>query len=174
MFDKPMFDKPTLTSAEAAERLGVSVRRMQEYLLDGRIQGAARRGRDWVIPDPPRLLAAPRLSAGADKRLAALKVIGAHLTRTQADLKAALTALESARAPLAALYAEAKRQRDALILPEIEPAPEPRPKPKPKPKPAKAAKPAPEPEPPRPWGRRASDRGKTPPPGALVHDDDAA
>lgn len=171
-----MFDKPTLTSSEAAERLGVSRRRMQEYLYEGRIYGAVRRGRDWVVPDPPRLLAAPRLSAGADKRLAALKVIGAHLTRTTADLKAALAALESARAPLAALYAEAKRQRDQLILPEIEPKP--KPKPKPKPTPAQAAKPPPEPEiepPPRYWGRRASDRGKAPPPGVpRPADDDAA
>ena len=39
-----------ITSHQAAERWGISLRWVQMYLKDGRIDGAVRFGRDWMIP----------------------------------------------------------------------------------------------------------------------------
>lgn len=39
-----------ITVQQAAENWGVSLRRVQRYLKDGRIDGAARFGRAWMIP----------------------------------------------------------------------------------------------------------------------------
>lgn len=39
-----------LTTAEAADILGISRRRIQQYCAGGRVLGAYRAGRDWMIP----------------------------------------------------------------------------------------------------------------------------
>ena len=39
-----------ITARQAAEKWGVSLRWVQVYLKDGRIDGAIRFGRDWMIP----------------------------------------------------------------------------------------------------------------------------
>jgi len=39
-----------ITSQQAADKWGVSMRRVQAFLKDGRIEGAVRFGRDWMIP----------------------------------------------------------------------------------------------------------------------------
>ena len=36
---------------ETAKRWGISVRLVNQYVLDGRISGAERMGRSWAIPD---------------------------------------------------------------------------------------------------------------------------
>ena len=41
-----------LTTAEAAEVLGVSVGRVRQRLEAGQIAGAFKHGRDWLIPAP--------------------------------------------------------------------------------------------------------------------------
>src|SRR5690606_7221496 len=48
------------TVAEAAAELGVSVRRVRTLCSEGRIVGARRVGRDWVIPRPIRVLPGER------------------------------------------------------------------------------------------------------------------
>ena len=39
-----------ISTQQAAERWGVSVRQVQIYLKNKRIEGAVRFGRDWMIP----------------------------------------------------------------------------------------------------------------------------
>ena len=39
-----------LTTAEAGAQLGVQAQRVRQYIYQGRLPGAARRGRDWMIP----------------------------------------------------------------------------------------------------------------------------
>lgn len=39
-----------LTTAQAAERLGVSTARIRQLCAQGRFPGAFRAGRDWMIP----------------------------------------------------------------------------------------------------------------------------
>ena len=39
-----------LTTAEAGAQLGVQAQRIRQYIYQGRLPGAARRGRDWMIP----------------------------------------------------------------------------------------------------------------------------
>ena len=48
------------TVAEAAAELGVSERRVRTLCSEGRIVGARRVGRDWVIPRPIRVLPATK------------------------------------------------------------------------------------------------------------------
>lgn len=44
------------TAQEAAERLGVTVRAIQKWAANGRIQGATRHGKAWLIPKDAKLL----------------------------------------------------------------------------------------------------------------------
>lgn len=44
-----------ITALEAAQRLGISRRRMQRLLQDGRVEGARRAGRVWLVPEPIRV-----------------------------------------------------------------------------------------------------------------------
>jgi predicted site-specific integrase-resolvase len=37
-------------TAEAAERNGISIRYLQRLCQDGRVRGAQRIGRDWLVP----------------------------------------------------------------------------------------------------------------------------
>ena len=44
-----------ITTQQAADKWGVSLRWVQTYLKDGRIEGAAQFGRAWMIPkDTPK------------------------------------------------------------------------------------------------------------------------
>lgn len=56
-----------ITSTQAAQQLGVSRRRVLQLLAEGRIKGAAKAGRDWLIPSPVQIESAPRGQA-AHKR----------------------------------------------------------------------------------------------------------
>ncbi len=40
-----------LTTAEFAEKWGISQRRVSLYCKDGRIEGAEQKGRTWLIPE---------------------------------------------------------------------------------------------------------------------------
>lgn len=42
-----------LTVAKAARRLNLAPRTVRAYCHAGRMRGAVRHGRDWIIPDPP-------------------------------------------------------------------------------------------------------------------------
>ncbi|MDR2173713.1 MAG: helix-turn-helix domain-containing protein [Burkholderiales bacterium] len=46
-----------LSTAEAAALLGISQRRLQALLVEGRVKGAQRVGRSWIIPDNPQIYA---------------------------------------------------------------------------------------------------------------------
>ena len=48
-------DEKLITSEPAAKELGMSVRRLQALLQQGRVEGARKVGRDWVIPSPVRV-----------------------------------------------------------------------------------------------------------------------
>jgi hypothetical protein len=49
-----------LTSSEAATRLGVTARRARALAASGRIEGAVKIGRDWIIPASARIAAGTR------------------------------------------------------------------------------------------------------------------
>lgn len=40
-----------ITTKQAAEQLGISMRRMQALLKSGRVPSAQKRGRDWFLKD---------------------------------------------------------------------------------------------------------------------------
>ncbi|HXF67427.1 MAG TPA: helix-turn-helix domain-containing protein [Burkholderiales bacterium] len=48
------------TVAEAAAVLGVTPGRVRQLLSEGRIIGARKHGRDWLIPAPVRVREVPR------------------------------------------------------------------------------------------------------------------
>ena len=62
---------------EAAEKWNVSTRRIQVYCSEGRIDGAAKLGREWAIPT---LAQKP-----ADKRVVSSKYIGWRKKTYKAD-----------------------------------------------------------------------------------------
>jgi excisionase family DNA binding protein len=49
-----------LSTADAAARLGISQRRLQALLKEGRVKGAERVGRAWLIPDNPQVIGGSR------------------------------------------------------------------------------------------------------------------
>jgi hypothetical protein len=51
----------------AAGVLGVSERRLRILCTAGRVQGATKVGRDWLIPSPPVVRAAPKRRPGKIK-----------------------------------------------------------------------------------------------------------
>ena len=51
---------PMLTTADASAILGVTPQQVRTLCQRGRIRGAIRHGRDWLIPDPPERLPPPR------------------------------------------------------------------------------------------------------------------
>ena len=57
-----------ISSKEASEQLGISQRRVQRLLDDGRIEGALRVGRSWVIPSPVRVVPGTRGPSGVAGR----------------------------------------------------------------------------------------------------------
>jgi excisionase family DNA binding protein len=42
-----------ITVKQAAELLGITDSRVRQYLLEDRIKGARKIGRDWLLPDKP-------------------------------------------------------------------------------------------------------------------------
>lgn len=48
------------TVAQAARALGVTPGRVRQLLWEGRIVGARKHGRDWLIPAPVRVREVPR------------------------------------------------------------------------------------------------------------------
>ena len=48
-----------LTSTQAGLALGISSSRIRQLCLAGRIQGALRHGRDWLIPEDFKVIAVP-------------------------------------------------------------------------------------------------------------------
>ncbi len=59
--------KKTLTTLEAAAKLGVKPSRMRQLLLAGRIPGAVKFGRDWAIPEKGLAAVAERKRTGRPK-----------------------------------------------------------------------------------------------------------
>ena len=56
-----LYSRHMLTITEAAEALGLSIARVRLLALQGRIRGAYKHGRAWVIPtDPPIVLPPPK------------------------------------------------------------------------------------------------------------------
>ena len=56
---------PELVTTEvAAERLGISVRRLQELLAQGRVRGARKARRDWLVPVPVEIVPGERGPVG--------------------------------------------------------------------------------------------------------------
>ena len=51
---------PYITAQQAAEEVGLSYSRMRQLLNEGRIRGAFKATRDWLIPSPVEIL--PRQS----------------------------------------------------------------------------------------------------------------
>ncbi|MDR2711368.1 MAG: helix-turn-helix domain-containing protein [Burkholderiales bacterium] len=49
-----------ISTADAAERLGISRRRLQALIKEGRVLGAVRVGRAWILPDNPQVTAGTR------------------------------------------------------------------------------------------------------------------
>ena len=45
-----------LTAKEAAAKLGLSYPRIRQLLRQGRIEGAVKPQRDWLIPEPIKVL----------------------------------------------------------------------------------------------------------------------
>jgi hypothetical protein len=58
MKSKPMVIKGTtlITTQQAARILEMTTRNVQILCKTGKIQGAFRHGRDWVIPNPPKII----------------------------------------------------------------------------------------------------------------------
>lgn len=50
-----MSEKPFATCTEAAQELGLSARRIRALCEQGRVHGAIKVGRDWLIPRPIRI-----------------------------------------------------------------------------------------------------------------------
>ena len=57
-----------LTADLAANELGVSGARVRKLLSEGRIRGARKIGRDWVVPTPVQVVPAARGSVGVAGR----------------------------------------------------------------------------------------------------------
>ncbi len=61
----------------AAERLGISDRRMLQLIAEGRVHGAEKLSRDWFVPEDIDITPGTRGRAGIAKRLSAVKEQGA-------------------------------------------------------------------------------------------------
>ena len=54
--EAPAEDVANVTLREAANRLGVSERRVRQLAREGRIRGAAKTGAEWLIPTPVEVM----------------------------------------------------------------------------------------------------------------------
>ncbi len=68
-------DVTNVTVREAANRLGVSERRVRQLARDGRIRGATKTGAEWLIPTPVELIPSKRGPIGVAGRT---EVVGQH------------------------------------------------------------------------------------------------
>ena len=64
----PADDVANVTIREAANRLGVSERRVRKLARDGRVRGATKAGAEWLIPTPVELIPAKRGPVGVAGR----------------------------------------------------------------------------------------------------------
>ncbi|MBM3932741.1 MAG: DUF2283 domain-containing protein [SAR202 cluster bacterium] len=60
--------KRKVTTSVAAREMGISVRRLQALLQQGRVEGAERVGRDWLVPLPAEVRPGLRGPQGVAKR----------------------------------------------------------------------------------------------------------
>ena len=60
MTDQP----PYITAKQAAQEVGVSYVRMRQLLLAGRVRGAFKLQRDWLVPTPVEILPPQRRDDG--------------------------------------------------------------------------------------------------------------
>jgi len=65
--------EPAVPVRVAAERLGVSERRVRQLLAEGRFEGARLVGRDWIIPQPIAITPARYGRVGVARRIAESK-----------------------------------------------------------------------------------------------------
>ena len=66
--EAPADDVANVTIKEAANRLGVSERRVRKLARDGRVRGATKAGSEWLIPTPVELIPARRGPLGVAGR----------------------------------------------------------------------------------------------------------
>lgn len=69
----PDEDVANVTVREAANRLGVSERRVRQLAGDGRVRGATKVGAEWLIPTPVELIPGRRGPVGVAGRADALE-----------------------------------------------------------------------------------------------------
>ncbi len=65
----PTDDVANVTVREAANRLGVSERRIRKLVREGRVRGATKSGADWLIPTPVELIPGKRGPVGVAGRI---------------------------------------------------------------------------------------------------------
>ena len=66
--EAPAADVANVTVREAANRLGVSERRVRKLARDGRVQGATKTGAGWLIPTPVDVIPGRRGPVGVAGR----------------------------------------------------------------------------------------------------------
>ena len=66
--EAPADDVANVTVGEAANRLGVSERRVRKLAQDGRMQGAIKAGAEWLIPTPVEVIPGKRGPIGVARR----------------------------------------------------------------------------------------------------------
>ena len=66
--EAPAVDVANVTVREAANRLGVSERRVRKLARDGRLRGALKIGAEWLIPTPVEMIPGKRGPVGVAGR----------------------------------------------------------------------------------------------------------
>lgn len=66
--ETPADDAANVTVKEAANRLGVSERRVRKLARDGRMRGAVKAGAEWLIPTPVEVIPGRRGPVGVAGR----------------------------------------------------------------------------------------------------------
>ena len=66
--ETPADDVANVTVREAANRLGVSERRVRKLARDGRLRGALKTGAEWLIPTPVEMIPGKRGPVGVAGR----------------------------------------------------------------------------------------------------------
>ena len=67
--EAPADDVANVTVREAANRLGVSERRVRKLARDGRVRGALKTGAEWLIPTPVEVIPGKRGPVGVACRV---------------------------------------------------------------------------------------------------------
>ena len=71
--EAPAVDVANVTAREAANRLGVSERRVRKLARDGRMRGAIKTGAEWLIPTPVEVIPGKRGPVGVAGRADAVE-----------------------------------------------------------------------------------------------------